>query len=245
MFQRPVESTNLLLEDVACRPCRSKKSPSGDTMDYDTRLIEEVKNYPALYDNSHKDFKNKEVKQVIWCDITFRLRKQCDEKSVRTVRMRWKSLRDSYVKETKYKMAVSSGQNVKPRRNWRYSSAMQFLAPFLSLSFPVVATKEEVLEESEDMKADDQQQVSTYFLNVNPAPATNAAHFLGALLDYSRHHAMGDTVRPAENEIDSFFRGVADTVKKLSPVNQVRIQRDIVNMVLDVKLREVQGTLRD
>ncbi|KAG5890010.1 hypothetical protein JTB14_032632 [Gonioctena quinquepunctata] len=209
-------------------------------MDYDMKLIAEVKSHPALYDNTHKDFKNKDVKQVIWYDITHKLRKQCDDKSVRTVRMRWKSLRDSYVKETKYKMALSSGQNVKPRRNWRYSSSMQFLAPFLTLSFPLPPASKDISEESEDHKEEeeDNSMQPAYFLNMNSS-MQHGGHFLGALLDYSRHQTMSMPARSGENEVDSFFRGVADTVKKLSAVNQVRIQRDIVNMVLDAKLKEV------
>lgn len=50
-------------------------------MDYDTKLIMLVKQYPELYDNGHSDFKNKEMRQAIWSNITFQLRKECDEKS--------------------------------------------------------------------------------------------------------------------------------------------------------------------
>lgn len=50
-------------------------------MDYDTKLITLVKQYPELYDNSHSDFKNKDVRQAVWADIAYQLRKECDEKS--------------------------------------------------------------------------------------------------------------------------------------------------------------------
>ncbi|XP_072385417.1 uncharacterized protein [Diabrotica undecimpunctata] len=212
----------------------------GENMDYDMKLIEEVKRYPELYDSSQRNFKNKILKAALWKDIAFKMRKQTDEHSIKTVRMRWKSLRDSYVKEIKYKMAVSSGYILKPRKNWRYSNCMTFLSPFLAISFPTtskikseesIKIKEEVSEKSEPVDP-------TYFLNVNLGQEENYGHFLSALLDFSKPADNATAVKIDDSDIDSFFKGVADTVKKLSAVNQVFIQRSVVNMVLDIKLRE-------
>lgn len=50
-------------------------------MDYDTKLIMLVKQFPELYDNCHGNFKNKDVRRAIWADIAYKLRKECDEKS--------------------------------------------------------------------------------------------------------------------------------------------------------------------
>ncbi|CAG9819835.1 unnamed protein product [Phaedon cochleariae] len=229
-------------------------------MDYDTRLIKEIEKHAELYDQAHRDFKNKDAKKKVWAAITYNLRRQVDAHAVKTVKMRWKSLRDSYVKETRHKMAISSGQDLRPRKNWRYSSAMSFLAPHLAISFPVSPVKD-ISDESEDVH--DDGTLPQYFLNIHPSHENHDdGHFLGALLDLSKNqiktdldHSKGhldlsrnhqdvskhqNIVEPTENEIDSFFRGLSDTVKKLNPVNQIRIQRDIVNMVLDVKLRELQ-----
>ncbi|XP_056631964.1 transcription factor Adf-1-like isoform X1 [Diorhabda sublineata] len=209
------------------------------SMDYDMKLIEEVKRYPELYDNSHRNFKNKELKATLWKDIAYKMRKQTDEYSVKTVRMRWKSLRDSYVKEIKYKMALSSGHNVKPRKNWRYSNCMTFLAPFLAISFPLTNNKQFSDESSEVIKEENEQAEQPYFIAVNSSQEEAAnGHFLGALLDFSKQESPCVSAKSDDSDIDSFFKGVADTVKKFSAVNQVFIQRNIVNMVLDMKLRE-------
>ncbi|XP_050506514.1 uncharacterized protein LOC126884574 isoform X3 [Diabrotica virgifera virgifera] len=152
--------------------------------------------------------------------------------------MRWKSLRDSYVKEIKYKMAVSSGHILKPRKNWRYSNCMTFLAPFLAISFPNTSKiKDESCEIKEEVSDQSEPTDPTYFLNVSSGPEENYGHFLSALLDYSNNH-NSTVFKTDDGDIDSFFKGVADTVKKLSAVNQVFIQRSVVNMVLDIKLRE-------
>lgn len=56
-------------------------------MDYDVKLIEEVKKYPELYDSSHRNFKNKEIKAALWKDIAFKMRKQTDEYSGKSFMM--------------------------------------------------------------------------------------------------------------------------------------------------------------
>ncbi|CAG9860908.1 unnamed protein product [Phyllotreta striolata] len=251
-------------------------------MDYDIKLINVVKRYPELYDGSHRNFKNKEVKAACWKDVAFKMRKQSDEYSVKVVRMRWKSLRDSYVKEIKYKMAVSTGHAVKPRKNWRYSNCMTFLAPFLAISFPLPPDRTARQDDSPRLSKDDSSQ--DYQRDDEP----DGGHFLGALLDFSKQDfskqdlskqdfakqdlSKQDLSKQDEGEskgsdgqreieeaspgrsrqesvsscggedsdIDSFFKGISEAVKKMNVVNQVFIQRNIVNMILDFKLREAQ-----
>lgn len=165
---------------------------------------------------------------------------------MKVVRMRWKSLRDSFVKETKHKMALSSGQDVKPRKDWRYSSAMSFLAPHLAISFPVPRKSLDLsLDKCETTKDDEMD--SSYYADQNQSldssnTSNTSPHFLGALLDYSMRSQP--CIREDDNEVDSFFRGLSDTVKKLNPINQIKIQRDIVNMVLGYRLKELQENFR-
>ncbi|KAJ8966367.1 hypothetical protein NQ314_003562 [Rhamnusium bicolor] len=211
-------------------------------MDFDnTRLISEVERYPELYDNTHPNFKNKDWKMDIWVDITYKLRKQCDEESVRQVRMRWKSLRDSYVKATKYRTALSKAQ-AKPKKNWRYSQSMSFLDPFLGSPNPAkgVRNKKRKLCDVTEV-----EPVENFFVTPEDLQEVSENgcndHLLGDWSEYPPAHQFSSPPRVnQENDIDSFFKGIADTVKKLNSVNQVKIQRDIVNMVLDIKLKEIQ-----
>lgn len=139
------------------------------------------------------------------------------------VRNRWKSLRDTLVKEMRYRNAILKADS-RPKKGWRYTKAMAFLIPYLcepnpakgnrykkgSSSMEVVEPMEKYLVTTEDLKQ---------------------------IVDGS-----DETPSNRGDEIDSFFKGIADTVKKLSPDNQVKVQRDIVNMVLDVKLWEIKET---
>lgn len=177
--------------------------------------------------------------------------------SVKVVRMRWKSLRDSYVKEIKYKMAVSTGHNVKPRKNWRYSNCMTFLAPYLAISFPLPPNKTSPEDTKEELGDHEHEPEQSFSMNMNSSNEDEAnGHFLGALLDFSKHdnsekgdissrqeYVTSSTNTPNKSEdsdVDAFFKGISETVKKMNVVNQVFIQRNIVNMILDFKLREAQ-----
>lgn len=159
--------------------------------------------------------------------------------TVKSVRNRWKSLRDSYVKETKYKMALSAGQTNRMKKDWKYSQAMSFLAPHLAISFPRKSNTEEYeVDVEENVENFAEEPMETYFINLDN---TNQDHFMGELLDFPKEdNDLSSPIYDKPADIYSFFRGVADTVKTLNPVNQVKIQKDIVNMVLDIKLKEVQ-----
>lgn len=164
------------------------------------------------------------------------------------MRNRWKSLRDSYVKETKYKLSLGN-VNAKPKKDWRYSQEMSFLAPHISVSRPSGQNDDSEIDIKTEIKPeiDEHEPMEAYF--VDPFQINSQeGHFMGALLDYSAEKVQGPSAVPElseETDVDAFFKGVAQVVKRLNPGNQVKIQKDIVNMVLDAKLKEVQQNNND
>lgn len=124
---------------------------------------------------------------------------------------------------------------------------MSFLTPHLAISHPKafqnddVKLDEDTIEESHPME--------TYFVDVDSfQESSDGGHFMGALLDYSAEKfgvTPPLTLVTGESDIDSFFKGVAEVVKRLNPINQVKIQKDIVNMVLDIKMKELQENNND
>lgn len=160
------------------------------------------------------------------------------------MRSRWKSLRDSFVKETKHKLALGSG-SAKPKKDWRYTQEMSFLTPHLAISHPKALQS----DKSDEDNIENQQPMESYFVDVDTLQGSpDGGHFMGPLLDYSAEKlgiAPSLPIITEESDIDSFFKGVADVVKGLNPVNQVKIQKEIINFVFDMKLREVQDNNND
>ncbi|XP_035224197.1 transcription factor Adf-1-like [Stegodyphus dumicola] len=62
----------------------------------DEILINEIRQYPLLWDHKLKDYRNKERKELIWIKISNSI-----GYDVNTIRHRWKCLRDRYVRECK------------------------------------------------------------------------------------------------------------------------------------------------
>lgn len=123
---------------------------------------------------------------------------------------------------------------------------MSFLTPHLAISHPKAYRSE---DNKGNKKVKDEETVETYFVHVdNFHENLEGGHFMGALLDYSAEK-LGETPQfpfvTEDCDIDSFFRGVGEVVKRLNPINQVKIQKEIVNMVLDTKLKEVQENNND
>uniref|UniRef100_V5G9V6 Transcription factor n=1 Tax=Anoplophora glabripennis TaxID=217634 RepID=V5G9V6_ANOGL len=196
-----------------------------DNAEYDLALIAEVERSPELYDSSHMDFRCSDIKMDKWKEIAHRLRQNSDGHSVKMVRSRWKSLRDTLVKETRHKNTLHQPDS-KPKRNWRYYNAMAFLLPYLGEPNPAKGNRYRKRISNNELV----EPVEKYLITTED---------LKQIVDDPVETAMDNN---QQDEIDSFFKGIADTVKKLTPENQVKVQREIVNMVLDIKLWEINET---
>lgn len=131
----------------------------------------------------------------------------------------------------------------KPKKDWRYSKEMSFLTPYLAISHPKAFQNDDFKQEDE-CYTEESELMETYFVDVNAfRESSEGGHFMGALLDFSEANLSSTSELSGlavDNDVDSFFKGLAEVVKRLNPINQVKIQKDIVNMVFDMKLKEVQ-----
>lgn len=128
---------------------------------------------------------------------------------------------------------------------------MSFLTPHLAISHPK-AYQADGLKPEDDVSTEEQQLMETAFVDVDTfQESPENGHFMGALLNYPAEQFCVTPAIPtlptltADTDVDSFFKGVSEVVKRLSPVNQVKLQKDIVNLVLDMKLKEVQENNND
>ncbi|XP_035433224.2 uncharacterized protein LOC118264725 [Spodoptera frugiperda] len=89
-------------------------------------FIKLVKSQPILYDASHKDYKNVYLKNKIWDDIGEKV-----EMSGDFAKMKWKNLRDTYIKYLKTNQAMSKhGLNTSSYiryGKWQWASSMSFI----------------------------------------------------------------------------------------------------------------------
>ncbi|KAJ8922592.1 hypothetical protein NQ315_007622 [Exocentrus adspersus] len=197
--------------------------PGINSVEYDLQLIADVEQNPILYDSNHENFRRVGLKLQIWREITYRLRQSNDEGSVALVKNRWKSLRDALVREMRLEKKLLDSQETEERipkrpRRWRYANAMSFLIPYIVEAHPNRTNKKS--KKATDIET--VEPIEKYL--VTP--------------EELRHIMNEDNGQ--DDEIGVFFRDIADTVRKMSPESQAKVQRQIVSLVLDSNLWEIQ-----
>ena len=84
-------------------------------------LIDLVRQYPALWDKQHSKYKDSNYKDARWREISEILNVPKDDAI-----KKWKSLRDTYVRQKSIKSKSGDGlSDSKPR--WKYYTIMSFL----------------------------------------------------------------------------------------------------------------------
>lgn len=91
-------------------------------MDFDERLIDEVRKFSNLYNTSCSNYKDSEMAQQSWQTIAL-----STNRSVKDCKDRWKYLRDQYAKKKK-SMEGRSGDPGGKRHKWRFYDSLAFLS---------------------------------------------------------------------------------------------------------------------
>ena len=103
------------------------------------KLIEVVKNYPALYDLSNESYRDKNAKENAWIKVA-------NECSVTTecAKKKWKSLRDQYRRSLQTKPKSGFGRS-STSKEWEFQKSLNWLQ-----NFTKTRPSESNLDKSED-----------------------------------------------------------------------------------------------
>ncbi|XP_047035253.1 uncharacterized protein LOC124641256 [Helicoverpa zea] len=85
------------------------------------RIINEIRGYPELYLMGHPDYKNSYKKEVAWRKI-----EGSTGLDVKSLKAKWKNLRDTY-KKYKQSQLTFSGQAAKKYANWVWAEHMSYV----------------------------------------------------------------------------------------------------------------------
>ncbi|XP_063220292.1 uncharacterized protein LOC134529780 [Bacillus rossius redtenbacheri] len=87
----------------------------------DELLIEEVANHPSIFDTSSPLYRDKNMKDNAWTDISAKVGRSDDE-----CKWRWKNIRDTYNKRQRKGKSVT-GSSASAKNKWHLSVMLQFL----------------------------------------------------------------------------------------------------------------------
>lgn len=158
--------------------------------------------------------------------------------TVKALKVRWKSLRDAYVKERRYELAKSCGVKVKPKTAWRLKKQLDFLAPFVQIRTDFLRSQHKTRDEQQPVVA----EISNQDQDVNALSPDISEKSAKLVKDRKNifNQPISDLKCDRLNEMDFFFQSIAEAVKGLKSDNQSLIQKEIMSLVMNYKLRELE-----
>ncbi|KAF6212371.1 hypothetical protein GE061_012893 [Apolygus lucorum] len=115
--------------------------------DIHEQLIDLVREATFLYDLRHCDYKDTAKKAQAWKEIAEKLNQNID-----SVKLKWKNLRDSYVKYLKYLKGATG--SAKKYKNWPWAAHLEFLkesvTPRPTVSNVPESSESEIVVDDED-----------------------------------------------------------------------------------------------
>ncbi|XP_049451174.1 transcription factor Adf-1-like, partial [Epinephelus fuscoguttatus] len=91
------------------------------------KVVIAVCGYPELYDTTCLLYRDCNKKEQAWVKVAEETGVPVDQ-----CRKKWKSLRDTYLKERRKEAEKRSGAAAGPVKRWKYSAALSFLNPFIT-----------------------------------------------------------------------------------------------------------------
>ncbi|CAI6367365.1 unnamed protein product [Macrosiphum euphorbiae] len=92
------------------------------------KLIEEVRKFPVLYDQTSEKYRNSEYKDRVWTNISTTLGVKG---GIEECKKKWSSVRDQF-RRTLQKRKTASGQAAVNYRKYKYEDILEFLLPHIS-----------------------------------------------------------------------------------------------------------------
>lgn len=220
----------------------------------DDKLLVAVSQHPVLYNHTRADYKNAEAKTKAWEEIQAEL--NIDE-PIEKIRQRWKSIRDSYVK---YLNKTEDRPRVKVRP-YKFEKQLKFLKPFLTSkkdekkddcfrndsddhmyeyaeqTLVTVTTKSE--DEQLDFSCNSPNSILTNKRRRNEQNYNNYENHMNIpspIVNMNSEYRMVSQM----DDMELFFFGLAQTMKKLRPLTVAKLKKEISNLVTDAEIRELE-----
>ncbi|CAO1437023.1 unnamed protein product [Diamesa serratosioi] len=186
---------------------------------FNSKLISLVENYPEIYNNKLKGYKERLGKDKSWISIS----KKLDNAPIARVKKRWRSLRTEFVR------------NYKNSRPQRYGNAMNFILPFIGKSprQQIILNQEQEQEEQEEAESDD----NTVMILDDDFKYQNITSFQSDPIIKITQLPIDDptieiTQLPIDDPtIDFFFQAMAATLKTLPKQTQAQVKAEVFQII--------------
>ncbi|CAH1715165.1 uncharacterized protein LOC114130487 [Aphis gossypii] len=225
----------------------------------DEKLLAAVRDRPVLYDQSMHVFKDYGAKNAAWREVATAVVGSQDKQAVERLKVRWKTLRDGFVRHLKKKKTMEMYTAAAAMRPYKLEKQIAFLLPHVSFrdeddnggsnddedtSSLLMAT--DIKTNECESSTYDQQAVAEMLYEQSNIDKTCSEH---EALDRSIHFLCDQRYKQAAatnykledmDSVDAFFHAMAQTVKQLKPITVAKIKRAVSIIVSNAEIEEME-----
>ncbi|KAE9541779.1 hypothetical protein AGLY_003770 [Aphis glycines] len=225
----------------------------------DEKLLAAVRDRPVLYDQSMHVFKDYGAKNAAWREVATAVVGSQDKQAVERLKVRWKTLRDGFVRHLKKKKTMEMYTAAAAMRPYKLEKQIAFLLPHVSFrdeddnggsnededtSSLLMAT--DIKTNECESSTYDQQTVAEMLYEQSNIEKACSEH---EALDRSIHFLCDQRYKQAAatnykledmDSVDAFFHAMAQTVKQLKPITVAKIKRAVSIIVSNAEIEEME-----
>lgn len=231
----------------------------------DEKLLAAVRDRPVLYDQSMHVFKDYGAKNAAWKEVGSAVVGSQDKQNVERLKVRWKTLRDGFVRHLKKKKTMEMYTAAAAMRPYKLEKQIAFLLPHVSFrdeddngssngdedntSSLLMAADVKPAIDCEPSAYDQQQATAEMLYEQSNMDKSCSEH---EALDRSIHFLCDQRYKQAAatnykledmDSVDAFFHAMAQTVKQLKPITVAKIKRAVSIIVSNAEIEEMETTV--
>lgn len=227
----------------------------------DEKLLAAVRDRPVLYDQSMHVFKDYSAKNAAWKEVGSAVVGSQDKQNVERLKVRWKTLRDGFVRHLKKKKTMEMYTAAAAMRPYKLEKQIAFLLPHVSFrdeddnggsdddedtSSLLMAADIKTANDCEPSSAYDQQATAEMLYEQSNIDKSCSEH---EALDRSIHFLCDQRYKQAAatnykledmDSVDAFFHAMAQTVKQLKPITVAKIKKAVSIIVSNAEIEEME-----
>ncbi|CAH1984562.1 unnamed protein product [Acanthoscelides obtectus] len=223
-------------------------------------FIDAIEKRPSLWDSSSGDYKNRQLKRDDWkevCEIVIQKFGEKDEKERqeigREVQLKWKSLRDAYVRTIRQSKGKKSGASAKAVKTYIYAKQLGFLRKVTGSrqtesSLPSTSREGQedmdVSKDINDMQSTSSDVQHTQFdsqMETGRTPSRSTLYRrkksdleskLASYIDsHNRQPALAIQSQPQETDDMAFFRSLQASLDTLTPNEKLNFRIEVMQLL--------------
>ncbi|KAE9521371.1 hypothetical protein AGLY_018193 [Aphis glycines] len=235
----------------------------------DVMLVELVSNHPCLFDLKHQAYKDIQIREKVWKEISIHLKKSTED-----CKKRWRSIKDTYNKKKRNRKLGTGSAKDKPSK-WMLADVLSFLdtttyerqglSNVISNEHQNATQNDDTSSQVHDSPVDDSisSQIESDYEHLPSTSFSEPTEVIAKKAKVSlttkrlkQNEIIIDTLNKRSDErnrlleklyetnerdpIDIFFESIAATVKQFTSELKIKAKTDVFRIVSELEVQNIQ-----